>query len=111
MQIPVNSFRLRALPGFLEEIKLPQCLALGLYGDSFVPAGSVDGNMSQPFLNHGEIDAGQQQVTGRSASPDMNRMNPLVRQSRRIGERRSQVLFAERVKTGPCQRAAALVDE
>ncbi len=50
-------------------------------------------------------------MAGSGVAPDVHRVDLLAHQGWRLDTRFIQVFFAERVKTGPCQSTAALVNK
>jgi len=69
MQIPIHAFWQGLLPGLLEEIELPQRFPLRLDRNPLVRTRSVDRDMPQPFLNHRDVDAGENQMAGGGVPP------------------------------------------
>jgi hypothetical protein len=112
IKAPVNSRSAGRLGRLSEQIKLFKHLSLGVDGNHFVARGRIDGSVPQPFLNHGDINSGQQQMTGRRVALQMDRMKAFLFESWRLwGARPSQIVLTQRVESGAGQGRTALVDE
>jgi Putative transposase len=67
--------------------------------------------MAQPFLNHRQTDAGFEEVTGRGATPQMNRMNLFTFDARHLKGRLGQVLAADVENPRARQASTPLIDK
>ncbi len=88
-----------------------QCFPLGVDGNHLIATGGIDGNVTQPFLDDGDIHSRQQQVAGRGVTPEMDRVKSLVFEGRYLGPRLRQIVLTEEVESRAGEARAPLVDK
>ena len=111
MNTPVNPRNCRRLGGLSEEIELFECFVLGVDRNHLVATGRIDRSVTQPLLNHRDIDSSQQQMAGGGVAPKMNRVQSFVFERRRLGAGLGQIMLAKRVESGTGETPAPLIDE